>query len=93
MYFSESTKVEKYFEEEFEKHFKVDFQGEITHFLGVQFTAIRHEDNHLTICMTQQTDTEALISKAGLATANGTSTSLQKRPPHRRCPRHRPTPS
>jgi len=53
IYFSKSTKVEKYFEEEFEKHFKVDFQGEITHFLGVKFTAIRHVDNHLTIYMTQ----------------------------------------
>jgi len=49
IYFSESTKVEIYFEEEFEKHFKVDFQGKRTHFLGVKFTAIRHEDNHLTI--------------------------------------------
>ena len=37
IYFSESTKVEKHFEEEFEKHFKVDFQGEITHFLGFKF--------------------------------------------------------
>ena len=67
IYFSASDSVEKSFEEQFAKHFETDFQGEVKHFLGINFTNVRHDDNdHLTVHMNQKNDAIDLIIRAQL---------------------------
>ena len=65
-YFSLSSDVERAFEEKFGKMFTIDFQGDITHFLGIKFTNQHHEDGHVTCHMSQPVDIENLIKKVGL---------------------------
>ena len=66
IYFSESTIVEETFAKQFSNIYKVDFQDEITHFLGIKFTNVKHEDGNIDIYMNQPKDTQDLITKAGL---------------------------
>ena len=66
VYFSASDKVEEKFKTDFGSEYKVDFQDEITHFLGMKFTNVRHDDGHVDIYMNQPADIEELIKKAGL---------------------------
>ena len=66
LYFSESPIVEQKFEADFSKKFKVDFQPEISHFLGIKFTNVRHADGNVDIYMNQPKDISSLIQKAGL---------------------------
>ena len=66
LYFSESPIVEQKFETDFSKKFKVDFQPEISHFLGIKFTNVRHADGNVDIYMNQPKDISSLIQKAGL---------------------------
>ena len=49
IYFSESREVEQQFESPFRRKFKVDFQNEISHFLGLKFTTVRHTDGNIDI--------------------------------------------
>ena len=66
IFFSESPSVESKFQELFGQHYKVDFDPEVTHFLGIKFTNITHPDGHVDIYMTQPKDSADLIEKAGL---------------------------
>ena len=66
IYFSESDMVEKAFETEFGATIKTTFDGDISHFLGINFTNIRHDDGHLSIHLTQEAFTDTLVQKAGL---------------------------
>ena len=66
IYFSESEKVELYFETEFQTHFKVDFQGDIKHFLGINFESHFDPAGNLSIYMNQPTDASDLIQKTNL---------------------------
>ena len=66
IYFSESDQVEALFEREFSKAFKVAFEPQISHFLGVKFTNVIHDDGNVEIYMTQQADVIALVKKVGL---------------------------
>jgi len=59
---SDSDAVETAHKQGFTSHFTTDFQGPIKHFLGINFTCIR-EENDLTIYMNQPNDAH----KAGLA--------------------------
>ena len=58
--------VEKAFETEFGASIKTTFDGDISHFLGINFTNIRHDDGHLSIHLTQEAFTDTLVQKAGL---------------------------
>jgi hypothetical protein len=66
LYFSQSSKVEKAFEEKFGAIFDTDFQGEINHFLGINFNCYRDDENHVTVHMSQENDALELIIKAHL---------------------------
>ena len=67
VYFSASDKVEEKFKQDFGSEYKVDFQDEITHFLGImKFTNIQHDDGHVDIYTNQPADIRDLIKKAGL---------------------------
>ena len=65
-FFSESPEVEQKFQQDFGQQYKVDFQSEVTHLLGVKFTCTRRKDGHVEIFMGQPVDTNDLIVKAGL---------------------------
>ena len=66
IYFSKSQKVEQAFEAKFGAAYKVDFQKEISHFLGVKFTNVVHKDGHVDIFMTQTADIDTLVADTGL---------------------------
>jgi hypothetical protein len=66
-------------QKKFNNIYKVNFQDEITHFLGIKFTNIKHDDGNIDIYMNQPKDTQDLISKAGLDTPQ----SLSAKTPYR----------
>jgi hypothetical protein len=39
----------------------VDFMGQVSHFLGIEFSWQYHDDGHLTVNLTQQSFAETLI--------------------------------
>jgi len=49
IYFSASEKVEKRFETLFSTIGQVDFMGQVSLFLGIEFHWTHHEDGHLTV--------------------------------------------
>ncbi len=61
IYFSCSDQVEKKFEEGISTIGSVDFMGQVSLFLGTEFSWITHPDGHLTVSLTQQTFTEQLL--------------------------------
>ena len=81
VYFSDSDSVEAAFEKGFASHFTTDFQGDITQFLGINFTCVK-EENDLTIYMNQPNDARELIAKAGLAGIYTNSTKTPYRSGH-----------
>jgi hypothetical protein len=48
----------------------VDFMGQVTHFLGIEFTWVHHDDGHLTVNLTQQSFAEDLIEAFGFSSAS-----------------------
>ena len=66
LYFSESEEVEKVFEERFGNEIDTDFNGQIGYFLGINFDCTRHEDNHVTIHLSQEAFVDNLCEMAGL---------------------------
>jgi hypothetical protein len=73
IYFSSSDKVERYFEESFSKLWQVDFMGQVSHILGIEFTWKHHSDGNLSVTLTQQLFAETLIESLGI-TIESTST-------------------
>jgi hypothetical protein len=61
IYFSCSDQVEKKFEEGISMIGSGDFMGQVSLFLGTEFTWVTHPDGHLTVSLTQQTFTEQLL--------------------------------
>jgi hypothetical protein len=53
----------------------VDFMGQVSHFLGIEFTWEHHADGHLTVILAQQSFAEDLIESLGFSSAS-TSTFL-----------------
>ncbi|MFN9979303.1 MAG: hypothetical protein ACK53Y_05295, partial [bacterium] len=49
IYFSASDSVEKVFEEKLSSIGTVDFMGQVTLFLGTEFSWIHHADGHVTV--------------------------------------------
>jgi len=52
IYFSTSDAVEKRFEELLSNRVSVDFMGQVSHFLGIEFTWQHHPDGHITVSLT-----------------------------------------
>jgi hypothetical protein len=43
-----------------------DFMGQVSLFLGTEFTWVTHPDGHLTVSLTQQTFTEQLLKSLNI---------------------------
>ena len=54
IYFSVNDSVEKVFEEKLSTIGNVDFMGQVSLFLGTEFSWVIHEDSHVTVKLTQQ---------------------------------------
>jgi len=79
IYFSASNDVERTFEGLLLTIDDVDFMGQVSHFLGIEFTWKHHSDGHLSVCLTQQSFIETLLDSLGLLQA---STSHYTTPYH-----------
>jgi len=67
IYFSTSDAVEQKFEELLGSLVSVDFMGQVSNFLGIEFTLHFHDDGNLSVHLTQQSFAENLIESMGYA--------------------------
>jgi len=70
IYFSASDLVEKKFEEKLSSIGTVDFMGQVSLFLGTEFSWVIHEDGHVTVSLTQQSFVETLIESLGISSTH-----------------------
>ena len=76
VYFSPSDQVERQFEKLLSSLGEVDFMGQVSHFLGIEFTWHFHEDGNVSVNLTQQSFTENLLDSLGYSsTTTSTYTS------------------
>jgi hypothetical protein len=75
IYFSASDKVERYFESSLPTIGTVEFMGQVSHFLGIEFNWIHHTNGHVSVSLTQQSFAETLVESQNL-TVTGTSTFI-----------------
>jgi hypothetical protein len=68
IYFSSSNEVERKFEGSLSKIGNVDFMGQVSHFLGIEFMWKHH--SNLTVCLTQQSFIETLVESLGFLQAS-----------------------
>jgi hypothetical protein len=61
IFFSSRDLVERRFEQQLSNIGEVDFMGQVTHFLGIEFSWSSHLDGHLSVTLTQQSFTESLL--------------------------------
>jgi len=61
IYFSPCDNVEKKFESLLSSIGSIDFMGQVTHFLGIEFQWKYHTDGNLSVSLTQQSFVEALL--------------------------------
>jgi hypothetical protein len=61
IYFSSSDVVEKKFEDLLSSIGSIDFMGQVSLFLGTEFTWVEHVDGHLSVSLTQQSFVETLM--------------------------------
>jgi hypothetical protein len=61
IYFSTSDVVEKDFEHKLSSLGSVDFMGQVSHFLGIEFAWKHHLDGHLSVSLTQQSFIDTLL--------------------------------
>jgi hypothetical protein len=73
IYFSTSDAVKKCFEELLSNLVSVDFMGQVSNFLGIEFSWQHHPDGHITVSLTQQSFAESLIESLGFDTLNASS--------------------
>jgi hypothetical protein len=66
IYFSASDLVERKFEENLSTIGTVDFMGQVSLFLGIEFSWVTHADGHITVSLTQQSFIETLIDSLGI---------------------------
>jgi hypothetical protein len=62
--------VEKVFEEKLSTIGNVDFMGQVSLFLGTEFSWVIHEDSHVTVSLTQQSFIETLIDSLGISSTH-----------------------
>jgi len=70
IYFSSSDRVEEQFESLLATIGNVDFMGQVTHFLGIEFTWHHHSDGHVSVNLTQQSFVETLLETLGFSSRN-----------------------
>jgi hypothetical protein len=75
IYFSASNKVERYFESSLSTIDTVEFMGQVSHFLGIEFNWIHHTNGHVSVSLTQQSFAETLVESQNLI-VTGTSTFI-----------------
>jgi hypothetical protein len=66
IYFSASDSMEKKFEELLSTIGTVDFMGQVSLFLGTEFSWIMHEDGHVTVSLMQQSFIENLCESLSI---------------------------
>jgi len=66
IYFSPDAAVEKQFERLLSTIGEVDFMGQVTHFLGIEFTWHHHVDGNVSVNLMQQSFTESLLESLGI---------------------------
>ena len=66
IFFSASDKVEEAFQQKFGAEVKTTFDGDVSHFLGISFNNIRHDDGHLSIYTNQEPFIDTLVVRARL---------------------------
>jgi hypothetical protein len=47
----------------------IEFMGQVTHFLGIEFTWKHHHDEHMSVSLIQQCFAETLIDSLGFVSA------------------------
>ena len=67
IYFSPDDAVEQKFEALLSSIGEVDFMGQVTHFLGIEFTWLHLQDGNLTVTLSQQSFTESLLDSLQLS--------------------------
>jgi len=65
IYFSPDDQVEKKFKELLSTIGEVDFMGQVSHFLGIEFTWHTHADGNVSVNLTQQSFIENLLDTLG----------------------------
>jgi hypothetical protein len=71
IYFSVSDEVEKLFETTLTKKIgTVNFMGQVSWFLGIEFHWVKHSDDNLSVTLTQQSFAESLIDTLGYLNMN-----------------------
>jgi len=65
IYFSACDSVERFFEASLSTIGLVDFMGQVSLFLGIEFSWIHHPDGNITVHLTQQSFAETLIESMG----------------------------
>jgi hypothetical protein len=65
IYFSPDDQVEKKFKELLSAIGEVDFMGQVSHFLGIEFTWHTHADGNVSVNLTQQSFIENLLDTLG----------------------------
>ena len=66
IYFSKNRLVEEKFEKDFGFKMDTDFNGQIGHFLGISFQCTKHENNDVSILMSQEAFIDELVNMAEL---------------------------
>jgi hypothetical protein len=70
IYFSSSDEVEKHFESLLSGIGNVDFMGQVSHFLGIEFAWKYLPNGHLTVSLTQQSFIESLLESLNITIEN-----------------------
>jgi hypothetical protein len=70
IYFSPSDAVEKKFEEQLSSLGSIDFMGQVSHFIGIEFTWSHQPDGNLSVTLTQQSFVEMLLENLGCSTSS-----------------------
>jgi hypothetical protein len=71
IYFSASNKVEHQFESLLSNIGTVEFMGQVSHFLGIEFNWKHHVDGNISVSLTQQSFTETLIESQNFSFLGG----------------------
>ena len=66
VYFSQDPEVEAEFEKKLNAKHTTDFMGQVSHFLGIRFQWRKHDDETISVHMSQEAFIDNLISEAGL---------------------------
>jgi hypothetical protein len=67
IYFSGSDEVEQCFESLFSEIGDVDFMGQVSHFLGIEFMWQKLPDDNLCVSLTQQSFVESLLDSLNIS--------------------------